>query len=396
MEHWEQVFLTALGAALRGQKAPEAELTGERWQSLARLAQAHKVLPLIFQSLSTQSGAMEALAPCRPAVRSAVMLQTRKTHDFLALAEGLRAAGIRALVVKGIVCRSLYPQPDLRPSSDEDLLVPPEQYEAAQKVLEEYGMTCTKIRSGDHERDYGMEGSPLFVELHRDLFSPEEPACSGWNRYFDSVFDRAEEQEIQGTPVLTMGPTDHMLYLLLHAFKHFIHSGVGIRQLCDICLYAQARSGEISWPRILEISRELRAEGFVRGVFALGRQYLNLNPAGCPEDGPDPEALLADILGAGIYGSATQARLHSGNMTLKAVTDGPGGRGPALLGALFPDSRKLEDRYPYLKKRPWLVPVAWGDRLVRYVLKTPDAGEAAAEGNRRVALLRQYGVLGEE
>jgi hypothetical protein len=324
-----------------------------------------------------------------------VVAQTRKTHDFLALTQRLRAAGIRAVVVKGIVCRELYPQPDLRPSSDEDLLVPRQQYEAAQGILEEMGMTCVKIRSGDYERDYGMQGSPLYVELHRDLFSPEEPACSGWNRYFEGVFERAVEVEIQGIPVLTMAPADHMLYLLLHAFKHFIHSGVGIRQVCDICLYAQSGRGEIPWPRILEICRELRAEGFVRAVFDLGRRYLNQDPAGSPDGDNDPELLLKDILGAGVYGSATQARLHSGNMTLKAVTDGPG-KGPAILGALFPESRKLEGRYPYLKNRPWLVPVAWGDRILRYILKNPDAGDAAAEGNRRVALLRQYGVIGEE
>lgn len=35
-----------------------------------------------------------------------------------------------------------------------------------------------------------------------------------------------------------MNASDHLFYLICHALKHFYHSGFGIRQVCDILLFA--------------------------------------------------------------------------------------------------------------------------------------------------------------
>lgn len=65
----------------------------------------------------------------REAVRSitiqALARQTVATQELLALTQALERAAVPALVVKGAVCRSLYPTPDWRPSSDEDILIRP-------------------------------------------------------------------------------------------------------------------------------------------------------------------------------------------------------------------------------------------------------------------------------
>lgn len=57
------------------------------------------------------------------------MMQTMRTNEFLELNKKLQAAGVRPLVVKGIICRNLYPQPDYKQSGDGDVLVPAEQFE---------------------------------------------------------------------------------------------------------------------------------------------------------------------------------------------------------------------------------------------------------------------------
>lgn len=43
---------------------------------------------------------------------------------------------------------------------------------------------------------------------------------------------------------------DHLIFLLLHAFKHFISSGVGVRQLCDIALWMRRFGAQIDWQRV--------------------------------------------------------------------------------------------------------------------------------------------------
>ena len=50
----------------------------------------------------------------------------------------------------------------------------------------------------------------------------------------------------------------------------------------------------------------------------------------------------------------------------------------------------------YLKKYPFLLPAAWGDRLLKYRKETA-AGNGAAEsiriGSQRIELMKQYGIL---
>ena len=43
------------------------------------------------------------------------------------LFDKMRQNGLTPLIVKGIVCRDLYPNPDLRTSNDEDLYIPRDQ-----------------------------------------------------------------------------------------------------------------------------------------------------------------------------------------------------------------------------------------------------------------------------
>lgn len=56
-------------------------------------------------------------------VMKQVMQQTVQTSEFMPLNQKLQAAGITPLVVKGIICRNLYPRPDHRRSGDGDVLI---------------------------------------------------------------------------------------------------------------------------------------------------------------------------------------------------------------------------------------------------------------------------------
>ena len=91
-----------------------------------------------------------------------------------------------------------------------------------------------------YEVPYGKKGSLIYIELHKSLFPPESDAYGDLNRFFENVYTDAIEIKIDNTDIRTMGYTDHLFYLICHAFKHFLHSGFGIRQVCDIILFANA------------------------------------------------------------------------------------------------------------------------------------------------------------
>ena len=387
-----EAFLTLLRISLGHGDAPP-ELTGEQWTELFALAEAHKLLPMIFEA-SRPDPALAARFKRR--VRDHVILQTLRTADFLELYRVLEEAGIKALVVKGIVCRQLYAKPDHRPSADEDLWIPPEQLSRCRQVLEAYGMTTTETNPEAWEFPYRKSGSPLYIELHTRLFPPGfSVADSEFNDFFGMPHQHKTIQALPGSRVQTLHPNDHMTYLLFHAYKHFLHSGFGIRQVCDILLFARHYEDQIQWSHIRKVCRQIRAEHFAAAVFAIGVKHLGFAPVGgWPE--ADEMPMLEDILRAGVYGSADETRLHSSRITLDAVSaqKQERRRSGALRSSAFPPAEALAGRYPWLRAHPYLLPAAWGHRIISY-LRQPAAApaEALRIGAERVELLRKYGII---
>ena len=405
-------FLEALGASLQGDRVNwDGEITQQEWAELFKLAHDHQVLPMIFEAVYSCPAAKHAdpqmmLFFRRQTMRS-VMLQAMKTSEFLAMMKHLRNADLTPCVVKGIICRNLYPNPDHRNSGDEDVLIPPEQYERCHEALLAFGMTPAdqeQAWESAYEVPYGKPGSPLYIELHKHLFPPESDAYGDFNRFFAQM--ELVEQEINGGKVLTMAPTDHFFYLICHSFKHFLHSGFGLRQVCDIVLYANRYGSEIDWTHVMDNCREIHAVQFTAALLRIGEKCFGFNPDGACLNAPwravevDEEPMLADLLDSGIYGDATMNRKHSSTMTLDAVSSdrqGKQARG-SILRTLFPKKKLLEGRYPWLRKRPWLLPVAWVVRIVGYLResrrdKSSDAAESLRIGSERVELMRRYGII---
>ncbi|MGN0478932.1 MAG: nucleotidyltransferase family protein [Hominenteromicrobium sp.] len=412
MKQQDELFLQALAAALKHEKtAWETALSVQDWLGLFERAEMHHVLPMIYEAVYDCPAARGLdpafLLPFKRRTIQQVTMQAVKTGAFLQLYKHLLKSGIRPLVVKGIVCRSLYPDPDARISGDEDVWVEPEQFAACHAALLAFGMQPAqpeKDLETVYEAAYGKPGSPLYIELHKSLFPPDSDAYGDLNRFFEGAHDRALPFTVQGTEIFTLNSTDHLFYLICHAFKHFLHSGFGIRQVCDIALFADAYGDEIDWLRLLAQCTEIHAEKFTAALFRIGEKYLGFSPTrACQppqwtEIAVDEAALLEDLLAGGVYGAADRNRLHSSTITLNAVTaQKQGGKAKrSVLKTIFPSAKALSGRYPYLKKYPFLLPAAWGDRLLKYRKETA-AGNGAAEsikiGSRRIELMKQYGIL---
>lgn len=401
------LFLNALGSALRDEPVSwGAEVSPEQFIGVMNLAERHRVLPMIYQVVHSSPAARAVggtvMSRYRNATMHAVMLQTRKAAELLPVLDAFRQAGVKPLVVKGIICRRLYPHPDQRFSTDEDILVRPEQFADCHRVLESCGLATRDPESEDYELPYFSREGTLYLEMHKSLFPPENEAFGSLNRFFGEAPERAIE--IDGVP--TMCHTDHMLYLICHAFKHFIHSGFGLRQVCDMILFANEWGSQIDWQYVLGCSRQIRAERFAASLFRIGEVYLGFSPekAQYPECwqeiAVDEEMLLQDLLEAGVYGKTDLSRQHSSTITLNAVAaQNQGKRGGGILKTVFPPAKALEGRYPYLKNNPILLPIAWTQRLIQYGKESGSADNRATEsvrvGKERVALLRQYGILDE-
>lgn len=406
-------FLEALGASLKQETVGWTDMTDREWKALIHLALKQQVIPLVYQAIYACPAAekvQESMAKCETNVSKEVYRQEKKTGRFLELYQKLCDAGVKPLVVKGLICRMLYPNPSHRPSTDEDILIPAEQFEVAHQVMMDAGMELLEPEQDiykDFEVAYIKKG--LYIELHKQLFSDEDEAYGYFNSYFEGVHERAIAEDVQGTVVYTMGPTDHLFYLICHALKHMILSGCGVRQICDIVLYANTYGAQIDWEKIVNGCKEIKADKWVAALLKIGQEYFGFNyeKACCAEywqvSDIDVKPLLKDMLEGGIVGNAELSRIQSGTITTNAVIRANKGKKAkaSFVKSLFPPVQYLAGRYPYLEKHPYLLPIAWVSRIVTYgksmrAGKGADPSKSVRLGNERVALLKEYGIIKED
>lgn len=407
-----ELFLKLMRCYLCGEALPEdaRSVTEEELAGVFEMAAAHHVLPMMFDVLGSakyepvnaaQWKIMRNYSLCM------VTEQVQRRAVFAQVYAHLLEVGLKPMVVKGAVVAAIYPSPDCRISSDEDIVIEPALRDACAQALCEAGMVVC-----DNEGEVGLFIEPksgLRIELHSALFPEYMATAALMNEWFADASERAIEVEIGGQKFVTLAHTDHMLYLVCHAFKHFVHSGFGIRQLCDCMLFALAYVAEIDWDSIWCKLKEIRADVFMANLRVICEKEF-----GCDfysaiqdeyKDRIDTDDLLNDLLDAGVYGVRREERKQSAGITLQAVNqtaedgDRPANRhSGGYRSALFPPLSMMKGRYPYLKKAPVLLPIAWMQRAVDFA-KRRRKGEAASPdaivevARSRTRLLAKYGVI---
>ena len=393
----ERQFLNIAKAGVSGGALPAENVD---WPAVFALAGQQKLLPILFEAVRKMPAAEEnavLFAVTKQQVIAQVLHQTMRASEFADLYQTLRAAGLHPIVVKGQLCSRLYPQTDHRISADDDILIPDGEFFACHEQLLANGLTtdtpADELPTAD-EVSYTKNGSPLYIELHRHLFDSAEDAHDELNHFFADL----NPVEIDG--FWAMPPYEHLLYLLLHAYKHFVRSGIGARQFCDIGLWARAYHAEIDWQRLHEQCESAHAATFAAAAFCIAREYLGIDfDLPTPWDASiDVEPLLHDSLCGGVYGSNDLTRLHSSTVTLNAVKASRTGEKSSVLRTVFPKREYLEHRYPYLKKRPYLLPVAWAQRLAHYAGEKKTGADSSASGSiklarERIELMKRYGIM---
>ena len=402
MDRAESLFLSAFRAAVRNEdlfwnELPEQDIL----RRLFRLAMEQNVLPLVAEAIASKPAFRNnpiVQAFLRRA-RSLTLSQAARTGDFLLLLEKLRSLGLQPLILKGLICRSMYPQPEQRLSTDEDLLIPAAEFPRYHEALLSCGLRLQepdRSLEGEDEITYVDPDRDLYLELHLRPFPSYEEAYGDCNRFFEDVFSRESVFSVYGRSVSSLSCSDHLLYLILHAYKHLLYGGVGVRQICDICLFAERFSSRIDWQRLHAACEDCGITDLSAAFFLVGERHFGIP---CPAAFRDPEIdelpLLDDCLSGGVYGAEDEDRLHSSNMTLEAVAAGKQGRADRTLWkSLFPTVKYLQDRFPYARTHVWLLPVAWAQRLWLYVFRgRGNASKSLRIGRRRIELLRRYRII---
>ncbi len=371
MNATERMMMHLLTCALR-QTPPDASYAeGVDWAALFTFAQAHKIDALLLDPIcmlpEDKQPSMNVLAAWQENAMLTMMGQVLIVEQLHALLGALSAAKVRAVVLKGVALKALYPQPDLRTMSDADLLVAPDQYEAACAVHVAEGYTLLETEPG-----VNVYGSPdgLRVELHARLF--DKTAYGFLSRLdedamFPVTLSRVEA--VYGGEAYVFPPKEHALFMLCHMAKHMITTGFGLRQTVDFMLFAEANDTVMDWDAFWREAEVLGLSAFASALLLLGVTYLSMPEGkwsrGASQDAAAMEGLLDDLLDAGVFGNRTEERRRSAAVVYRTYDekDGDSGR---LRRAIFPSASSLKAPYLYARKHPILLPAAWVHRWVLY------------------------------
>ncbi len=398
MEQTEKLFLELIKKYLGGkaEPCPEADIS-----KLFRLAASHKVMPWIYSAAVGEeffdSADEKIKSSFKANALAGIVGQTTRYSRFLKLYSSLAAAGITPTVQKGLICDLTYPQRDHRPTSDCDILISPAEFESARRILEESGMKITN-ESG-HETSFTSADGLLTVEVHTSLFVGELTAEKKMEQIFaergDDIF-----VEVDGVKIKTFSPTLHLVFLVCHALKHFARSGFGVRQLCDIAVFARFNREEINWGTVFSALKSVNADILFLNTEHAANVFLCIEP---PEqvraeigkcEYINPEELMAELIDAGVYGSSSVARQNSSRITLSAMEGESTAAGRRA--SLFPKAEYMKRIYPFLVKFPFLLPLAWFLRIFGFFRRkitrknAPAVSEITSLGDKRAEMLKKY------
>lgn len=168
----QEQFLKILKDARLNQKTEEMEINFEK---IYELSSQHQVKPLVYTQIyhfSSIPNDFKNFWKRDTLINSSI--QAIKTNCFLKLYQKFLENDLHILVVKGIICRELYPNPDLRTSNDEDLYVQKNEYEQACKIILENGFQ--EVEKSDDVTTFIHPTNGCSLELHTSLFNEDSKA----------------------------------------------------------------------------------------------------------------------------------------------------------------------------------------------------------------------------
>ncbi len=280
---------------------------------------------------------------------------------LIEVVDRLAGDGIDVVLFKGpAIARWLYDDPAERDFDDLDLLVAPDRYDRAGRVLAAAGFAERPALAGDGESSrhaalWTRDGPPaVSIDLHRAPFLlHEQDHAAVWQ----ALTEGSGRLELGGAAIAVPGTAAHALIVVLHAAQHGYRAD---RSRADL-ERALERVSSDDWRAAARLARSLEAEdGFAAG--------LRMLPAG---------AELADRLELPSEVSR-RLRLHlqQGPKTWPgferlAKLSSPRARARTLAGMVFPSPRYLRLADPLARRGPAGLAVAFVLRPVRLLVRAP-------------------------
>lgn len=184
---------------------------------------------------------------------------------------------IRTYILKGFVVSECYPKPEHRVSVDLDSFLVPHKgdfdaWELGNQLMEQAGFevdrsfykNSTIILPGltveNHQFMTAVRGSKRLKNLERFLQS--------W------IYGDTEPQKFEGTCMYRPPVMVSALFLIEHAYAHFLHEGLTWRMVLDWMMFSKKHQKEIDWYALDALIEDFGFKRFYKSFVKLGKYLL--------------------------------------------------------------------------------------------------------------------------
>lgn len=270
------------------------------------------------------------------------------------------------MLLKGMVIRKYYPAPELREMADNDILF---DNKYSKEVYE--FMTARGYKSDDYNKGYHDEylKPPAYnFEMHRQLVSSKERPK--WYEYYKDVKsilikDTNENRETAANSESNntsnqfyFSDNDFYVYFIVHTYKHFLNSGMGLRTVLDVYLYVSNLQEKLDFDYIEEQLKKLDAYDFEQTFRSIAFKMFDENL----EDRKwwdlfdvKEQEMLSYVLDAGTYGNLENSVAHKMGYT-KGEKKKTSDKAKYIFRRLFPSMDTIEEFFPFFYKHKWAIP----------------------------------------
>lgn len=344
----ENIILEILSAFIHNRKPSFSSASDER--KLFYTFYIQGLLPVLAYmdkkwDIITDSGIKKELVDC---YYQTIAENCNKINMFESISQKLSENKILHMPVKGWYVRTLYPVPELRTFGDIDILINKQDRQKSHEIFTENGYSL----KDNWEPTYSYDKGALRCEVHTELMDSDIGKGEQVITYFSKALETAQKDVGE-----RLSPQNdlHLMYLFCHLAKHLYVGGAGIRMYMDVALFLKAHSDALDFEKIYEDSKRLNLEQFFKTVIYACSKWFQIDlPFEINDINADTvDALKKYTFGADLFGKSRDKSIIS------LRNDEAGSKGSVLKDTLFPNAKKIEERYKFIKGRKYLLPVAW-------------------------------------
>lgn len=345
MNNTINALIKIIKAVLNGSRYEPENVSDIDWNLLYDFAAFHSVTEMTAYKIAELEEVPDELKRrFASSLDISIIRDTNQEYMVSQMLDAFEKNGIECMPLKGYILKHMYLAPGMRSMCDVDVLIHSAEIGKIKEIMQTVGFEFDKESS--HE--YIFFSKPyVSVELHKSL-------VPNYNHDLYSYYGdgwRIAKKKQGFNNIYEMSFEDFYIYAIVHAAKHYLNGGTGIRQVSDI--YVLLNSDKYDKMDKDYVASELKK----LGLDTFNKIICDLSNVWFGERVHDEKTLQMEeyILMSGVYGTQERAKSsrvyrNSNNSSYQKT------KIKLFFLMVFPKKKDLTNRYPILKKHKWTYP----------------------------------------